>query len=210
MRMKGLTQKQHEILDFIQKYIETHHYSPSYREIMHHFSFASTGSVYKYVKTLIQKGVLAADKQSHRSMCPIGGKLPEKEWKADLEVDLPLIGNFTAGYPLELFMKPQNISVPTSMVHSNENTYVLQVRGDSLREEGICDGDLVLIETRSNIEPGETILGIINQHDTILKRYFPEGQHIRLESQHPHLPVLTVRFDHILIQGVLVGLLRFY
>jgi repressor LexA len=205
--MKGLTSKQQEILHFIQRFIEQHHYSPSYREIMQHFDFTSPGSVYKHIHTLMRKGVLTAEKQSHRSLMPIQTPRPVVESK---EIRLPLIGNISAGYPLELFVQPQMIAVPSSLVVVAENTYILKTQGDALQDEWIRDGDLLLIEARQDIQPGEIILGLINQHDTVLKRYYPEGQNIRLESQHPHVPSLTVRDEHILIQGVLVGLIRIY
>jgi repressor LexA len=205
--MKGLTPKQREVLHFIQRFIEQHRYSPSYREIMHHFNFTSPGSVYKYIHTLQRKGVLTAEKNSHRSLMPVQAPNPVIESK---EIQLPLIGNISIGYPLELFVQPRMIAVPHSLILAPENTYILQTQGDALHDEWIQDGDLLLIEARQDIHPGEMILGLINQHDTVLKRYYPEGQNIRLESQHPHASSLTVRNEHILIQGVLVGLLRMY
>lgn len=205
--MKGLTAKQREILHFIQRFIEQHHYSPSYREIMQHFDFTSPGSVYKHIHTLQRKGVLTAEKNSHRSLLPVS---PPQQVQESTDILLPLIGNLSVGYPLELFAKPQMIAVPTSLVQAPENTYILQAQGDALQEESIQDGDLLLIEARQDIQPGEMILGLINQHDTVLKRYYPEGQNIRLESQHAQIPSLTVRYEHILIQGVLVSLLRMY
>lgn len=208
--MKGLTAKQSEILHFIQHFIEQYHYSPSYREIMEHFDFTSPGSVYKHIHTLKRKGVLTAEKSSHRSLLPVQTPQQAKELKESTEIQLPLIGNISAGYPLELFVRSRMVAVPTSLVQAPEHTYILQTQGDALQDEYIQDGDLLLIEARQDIQPGEIILGLINQHDTVLKRYYPEGQNIRLESQHPHVPSLTVRYEHILIQGVLVGLLRIY
>ena len=89
------------------------------------------------------------------------------------------------------------------MVNDPDNTYILQVQGNALKEDAILSGDYLLIESRQEIYPGETILGIINQHDTILKRYFPEGQSIRLENQQTSDHSLNIRADLIAIQGVL-------
>lgn len=205
--MKGLTKQQFRILEYIQEFIKKNNYSPSYREIMTHFGFTSPASVYKHIKTLIGKNVLKADRQSHRSMMPV---VSLRQTDQSNEVKLPFIGNLSIGYPLELFKQPQLIAVPSRFVSSAENTYVLQVQGDALQDEWIKDGDMILIEAKQEIQPGEIILGLINQHDTVLKRFYPEGQHIRLESQHPYLPSLTVRTDHISIQGILVALLRGY
>lgn len=205
--MKGLTPKQNEILEFIQRFIDQHHYSPSYREIMHHFDLTSPGSVYKHIRMLQRKGVLTADKHSHRSLMPTQ---TSKVIKESSDIQLPLIGNLSIGYPLELFIQPQMITVPSSLVHMPNNTYVLQIQGDSLQDEWMQDGDLLLIEARQDIQPGEIILGLINQNNSILKRYYPEGQYIRLESQQSEVPSLTVRYEHISVQGVLVGLIRIY
>ncbi len=205
--MKSLTPKQLGILQFIERYIQEHHFSPTYREIMAQFNFNSPGSVYKHIQTLKLKGALCNEKQAHRSLKPILTPQPILESK---EVQLPLIANLSAGYPLELFVQSQMITVPSSLVQNPDNTYILQTQGDSLQDEWILDGDLLLIEARQDIQPGEIILGLINQHDTVLKRYYPEGQYIRLESQHPNIRPLTVRNEHITIQGVLVGLLRMY
>lgn len=205
--MKGLTPKQSEILQFIQSYMQEHHYSPSYREIMKHFAFTSPGTVFKHIRTLQRKGVITTEKKSHRSITPV---LTGQKSKESTEISLPFIGNLSAGYPLELFIQSKSIAVPASLVLVPENTYVLQVQGDSLHNEWILDGDLLLVETRQDIQTGEMILGLINHHDTVLKRYFPEGNNIRLESRHPNIKPLTLRQEHILIQGVLVGLMRIY
>jgi repressor LexA len=205
--MKGLTPRQQEILDFIQLFIIECRYSPSYREIMDHFSFTSPGTVYKFIQTLKRKGVITDEKHSPRSITPLQA-LPIYKESADLQ--LPLIGNLSIGYPLELFIQPQMIPVTPSLVHNPDSTYILQTQGDSLKEEGIFDGDLLLIEARQDIQPGEIILGLINQHDTLLKRFYPEGQNIRLESQYSAAPPLTIRYEHISIQGVLISLMRVY
>lgn len=205
--MKGITPKQQQILHFIESFIEKNHYSPSYRELMEHFQFSSTGTVFKYVQTLKKKGMLISDKQVSRSILPI--KQPTAQ-PIHSEIQLPLIGNLSIGYPLELFIQSKFVPVPSSLVHDADNTYLLRMQGELLVEEGIHDSDLLLIEARSDVQAGEIVLGLINQHDTVLKRYYPEGPYIRLESQHPHHPSLTLRHEHIAIQGILVGLLRIY
>ena len=204
--MKGLTPRQNEILDFIQKFIDQNRYSPSYREIMSHFAMTSPGSVYKHIRTLQKKGALSSEKKSHRSIAPIK-EIPSSNTSV---YQLPLIGNISAGYPLELFMHPKMIDVPSSLSHQSEHTYILQVQGDGFQDAWIQDSDLILIDARQSIHPGEIILGLINQTDTVLKRYFPEGQNIRLESPQKQSYSLTVRCEHISIQGILVGLMRMY
>ena len=102
------------------------------------------------------------------------------------------------------------IAVSPSLTPLPECTYLLQAQGDSLHDEWILNGDLLVIEARQEIQPGEIILGLINSQDTVLKRYFPEGQYLRLQSQQPQVPPFTVHHEHITIQGALVGLIRTY
>lgn len=204
--MKGLTSKQRDILQFIQNFINENRYSPSYREIMEHFSFASPGSVYKYIQTLKRKGLLSSEKQCSRSLMPYETTSPSKVDKA--EIELPFIGHLTGGYPIELFMQSQHLTIPTFMVPSPDKTYLLRVRGNQLYEEFIHDGDLLLVEARQEAQAGETIVALINQHEAIIKCYYPEGQYIRLEGHH-HQPMI-LRQTSVAIQGVLVGLIRTY
>jgi repressor LexA len=205
--MKGLTPKQHQILQYIEQFIAQHHYSPSYRELMKHFNFRSPGTIFKHIQTLKRKGVLNGDPQVSRSILPVKQTILASKIN---EVQLPFIGNLSIGYPLELFIQPKIIEIASSLVRDVENTYLLRVQGELLADEGIYDSDLLLIEARQDVQAGEIILGLINQHDTVLKRYYPEGLYIRLESQHPNHPPLTLRHEHIAIQGILVGLMRIY
>lgn len=203
--MKGLTPKQHDILQFIQNFIDQHHYSPSYREIMEHFSFSSPGSVYKYIQILKRKGFISNEKQCSRSLHPNESTSASKN---KVEVELPFIGHLTGGYPIELFMQSQTLTVPALLVPSPDKTYILRVRGEALHEEFIHEGDLLLVEARQDVQAGETIVALINQHEAIIKCYYPEGQYIRLEGHH-HQPII-LRQSSISIQGILVGLMRTY
>lgn len=121
---------------------------------------------------------------------------------------LPFIGYVSAGYPIEMFVQSQTVVVPAFLVSHPDQTYVLQVRGHSLNEECMADGDFLLIEARQTAQSGEMVVGLINQQDTIIKRYFAEGQYIRLEG-HGSKPII-VRAEHLMIQGAIVGLYRSY
>ncbi len=203
--MKGLTAKQHEILTYIQSFLNAHGYAPSYREIKDHFKLSSLGSVYKHIKCLEKRGAIELQKGSHRSMKPL---IPDHSLEIKkLESQVPLIGNLSIGYPLELFIQPKMIAVPSSMICLIDNSYLVQIQGDALKEDAMLDGDLLLIEARQEIQPGEIILGLINQTDSVVKRYYPEGQYIRLESPYQSSS-LIVRSEHIAIQGAVVSLLR--
>ena len=205
--MKGLTKKQREIIDYIQDFIQTHNYSPSFREIMSHFGYSCVGTVSKHVQALKRKGVLTWEEKCSRSFSPIVESTPVKIQKS--EIELPLIGTLSAGYPIEMFSHSQTIAVPEAMVHDPSKTYVLRAKGDGLHEEMILDGDLLLIEARQHALSGETVIALVNQHDTIVKQYFPEGIYVRLVGHHVHQHPLILREEDIEIQAVMIGLLRF-
>ncbi|MBA3722788.1 MAG: repressor LexA [Parachlamydiaceae bacterium] len=203
--MKGLTQKQRDILNFIQNYIKEKNFSPSYRDIMEHFSLTSPGSVYNFIQTLKRKGALSNEKQCSRSLMPTETIVPKS---SESEIQLPFIGNISGGIPIEMFVQSQTLTIPALLVPHPENTYILRAEGSSLNEELICDGDLLLVEARQEAQPGEIIVGLINQNETIIKKYYSEGLYIRLEGHTHHS--LTVRAETLLVQGVLVGLIRTY
>jgi repressor LexA len=202
--MKPLTKKQHEVLQFIKDYMQTHRYAPSYREIMQHFSFTSLGTVYRYIQVLKEKKVLDCKKQSSRSLALLQDSTPI----SSSQLALPFIGYIAAGEPIETFSKSLSFEVPFSLVEVPEATYVLKVRGDSLIEELMADGDFLLVEARQEAKPGEIVVALLNQNDIIIKKYFPEDSFIRLSSFNSQNHPLIVREDDIMIQGVVVSVIR--
>lgn len=205
--MKGLTQRQREILDFIKGFIADRQYSPSYREIMEHFGFSSLGSVYKHLTVLKRKGLITAERKCSRSV-----SLTEEPTNGCGNADTlaPLIGHVKAGYPIETFAKAQMMTVPAYLASDPEKTYVLRAKGDSLTDECIYEGDLIIVEARQTARPGEFVVATVHHNETLIKRYYPEGQYVRLEGCNLHQQPLIVRNEDIDIQGVVVGLLRLY
>jgi repressor LexA len=206
--MKGLTKRQKEIVSYIEEFIQTHRYSPSYREIMQHFDFSSLGTVYRHINVLKRKGMLFAEKNCSRSIA-LTALSPEPESQQS-DIKLPFIGHLTAGKPIETFPQSQTIGVPVEMVHAPDRSYVLRVLGDAFAEERICEGDLLIVEARHEAHAGETVVALVNQHDTIIKRYSFDGEYVRLTSRTQHQHPIVLHPDEIQIQGVLVGLLRVY
>jgi len=200
--MQGLTKKQHAVLSFIQDYIHHNRYSPSYRDIQEKFGFSSLGTVYNYLNILKRKGTLTSQKQSSRSL-----SLPHAN-PYHSEIVIPFIGHVKAGFPIEMLAKPQTVAIPHSLVNNPESTYALRVKGDSLAEELIADGDLLIVETKQEIDEGATIIGLINSHDTVIKRCFWEEHYIRLESKTAHHRPLIVREGDLEVQGCLIAILR--
>lgn len=205
--MKGLSKRQAEVLSFIENHIEMHNFSPSYREIMAHFQFSSVASVAKLIAILKRKGVLTGEKACGRSIAPIH---KSERSKNSLEIQLPYIGYVSARQPIEFFPQSQTLAVPEFLVHHPENTYVLRVQGNSLMDEMLADGDILLVEGRSESGDGETILGTTEQHGTLIKKYHPEGSYVRLTSASAYAIPLVMRHEDLTIQGVIVALLRIY
>lgn len=204
--MKGLTKRQREIVDYIDQFINANRYSPSYREICRHFGFTSVASASKHILALKRKGALINESGASRSMA-LSEQAPIQQ---DLQgVVIPFIGTISAGIPIQIFSQTQQVTVPKTLAHSPEKTYALRVQGHSLNEEMIADGDLLMIEARQNAYPGETVIALINGHDTIIKKYFPEGDSVRLLGTHSQHHPMILHHDDVQIQGVLIGLLRY-
>ncbi|MBS0622491.1 MAG: repressor LexA [Verrucomicrobia bacterium] len=205
--MKGLTRRQRQIVDFIQDYIQEKNFSPSYREIMNHFGFSSLGSVYKHISVLKRRGVLNSEKNSARSVTLAQ---PFHRAQDGSVVDLPFLGLIAAGKPIEPFPQQGSISVPRGIVKDPARSYVLQVKGNSMNVEHVCNGDLIVIESRHTAVAGEMVIALVNGNETTLRYYYPEGKYVRLETTHADREPLYVLAEGVQIQGVLLGLVRKY
>jgi len=172
---------------------------------MNHFGFSSLGSVYKHIAVLKRKGVLKAQKNSARSIA-----LQEPD-AGSRGVELPFLGYISAGVPIQTFPQAETIVVPEHLIGNTEKSYVLQVRGDSMVEDQIMDGDFIIVEARSFASPGETVVALVNRQETTLKRYYPDGaEYVRFEPANRHYKPIIVHVSQVDIQGVLRGLLRNY
>jgi repressor LexA len=205
--MTALTKRQRSILDYIEEYIETERIAPTYREIMHHFKFTSPGTVYKHIHTLKKKGVLDSEKNTPRSLT-LEHTIALPEIRATVE--LPFIGYIRAGFPIETFPHMELITVPAPYVSKPDQSYILKVRGDALKEEQIAEDDLLIVEARSIANSGEMAIVLVNSHDTFLKKYYPEGPYVRLEGINPNVRPMILRKENLEIQGVLIAMLRTY
>lgn len=203
---KGLTKRQRELVDYIQDFITNNRYSPSYREIGQHFGFTSLGTVYKHISTLKKKGILFSESKVSRSLITVH----EPTQPQSSEITIPFIGHISAGMPIQTFPQTQQIQVPSNYVLAPDKTYALRAQGDSLAEEMIIDGDVLLVEVRYEAHPGETVVALINGHDIIIKKYYPEGDFVRLLGTHSNHHPILLRQEDIAVQAVVVSLLRHY
>lgn len=196
----NLTKRQKEILDFIRAYRAEHGISPTQREIRETFRLSSFGTVQKHLKRLEEKGALAREWNRSR------GIAPKEEPVAGRGV--PLLGLVAAGRPIEPFPNEESIEVPASLLGKGDH-FVLRVRGESMIEDGILDGDFVVVSRREKAESGQTVVALVRGEAT-LKRYYAEGQRIRLQPANAAMKPLTVDARDVTIQGVVTGLIRDY
>lgn len=197
-----LTKRQRQILDFIKQFIDEKGYSPSLEEIGAAFGLTSPATIHKHVQNLIEKGLLKRGWNRSRSIEVLEGKQePARE--------LPLMGYIAAGSPLEAVPDPTTIALPWTEAGAR-NLYVLQVKGQSMIEDHIQDGDYVIIEERETAENGNTVVALLGGGEATLKRFYRENGHVRLQPANPEMQPIVVRDGEFRIQGIVVGILRKY
>lgn len=197
-----LTKRQKQVLDFIKNFISEHGYSPSLEEISQNFDLSSLATAHKHVSNLAAKGVIKRGWNRSRSI-----ELLDDEVRQVRE--LPLLGLIAAGKPIEAVETHEVIDLQAEFA-GKEGTYVLKVKGDSMIEEQIKDGDYVVVEARQQAENGETVVALIDGDKATLKKFYREKDHIRLEPANPNMAPIIVREEDLKIQGVVVAVLRKY
>ena len=202
---KSLSPKLKRFLDFIQRFTLIHDQSPSYEEIMASLGFGSLGTVNWYVKTLEEEGHLS------RIKGPNGKRaltLSHKEHATTTTARLPLLGLIAAGEPIEALENPEMVDVPPSLLHPDQ--YVLQVKGDSMIDEQIHDGDFIVARKAKTARSGQIVVALINGEAT-LKCYVPKSNGVELHPRNPDFPVIKVNSqDDFHINGVLLYSFRNY
>ena len=206
--MKVLTRRQQEVLDYIASYLQERGYSPAVRDIAKHFHLVSAAGVHKHIKALVKKGVLAKEDYLSRSLRVLR---PKPALAPGDTVELPLMGYVAAGQPIEAVQQGQEtIAVPSGLLTKTHGNYLLKVRGGSMIEEFICDGDYVVMEPRETADNGETVVALINGQEATLKRFYREADHIRLQPANPSMAPILIRDEDVRVQGVVVGIWRRY
>jgi len=199
-----LTRRQKEILDFLNRFIGRKGYAPTIEEIAGHFGLRSLATVHKHLTHLQDKGLIRRHWNRSRAL-----ELLPTEVRVRA-VELPLLGRVAAGSPIEAIQSTETIFVPEDMVGRRE-TYVLQVKGDSMIEEQIRDGDYVIVENRRSARDGEMVVALLDEENVTLKKMYREGGgKVRLQPANARLKPLVVDQDRLRIQGVVIGVLRKY
>ena len=208
--MGVLTPKWKAVLDFIREYIEANGYAPSYEEIQAHFGFHSVATVHKYVHRLVREGFLRRQKGKHRGIELIEPMMVEEGEHRVINPEdvtyLPLMGRIAAGMPIEKIVESEYVPVPKFLV-GRRRAFLLEVHGDSMVEDHILDGDLIIVEDRQRAEPGEIVVAEVDGEVT-LKRLKMQNGSVILMPSNPNYPPIVVPADAIRIHGVLIGLFR--
>lgn len=199
----SLTKKQKQVYDYIYSYLTKHGYSPTQAEIKEHFGFKSLGSVQDYIKYLKSSGYIQNDPNSVRGLKPMN---PSKDHEA--VIDIPLHGKVAAGNPIEALEGTESIAIPISILGKG-NHFALTVKGESMIEDGIMDGDLIIVKEKGQAENGETVVAVINNEATV-KRYYKKRDSIELHPANSSMSPIIVNQGDFQIKGILVGLYRSY
>jgi len=202
--MTYLTEKQRDVLDFIRRRIAASGVAPTLQEIADAFGFSSTASAQKHVGLLERKGFLRREKHQKRGLVLAAGGRP-----AAPAGSLPLLGVVAAGSPIESIPDDESIAVPPDMLGA-EPGYALRVRGESMIEEGIQDGDIVIVRTAGTAADADMVVALVGGEVTLKRLYREPGGRLRLQPSNAALPPLLVSADQVQVQGVVVGLLRRY
>ncbi len=199
--MSSLTKKQAEVLVFIREHIEDHGYAPSYREIGDHFGLSSPATVHTHVQALAEKGEITVGEDGEARSIEVIASLPNEP-----AVLLPLLGLITAGAPIEAVEDNETMAIPATFVLDGSNSFVLRVKGRSMIEDGILDGDFVVIERNPSPRNGEVVVALLDNAYATLKRFYRERTRIRLQPANSTMDPIFVK--DCIIQGVVRAVIR--
>lgn len=197
-----LTEKQKAFLGYISRYREAWERSPSFEEICSHFGFRSYNTVTTYLKALERKGYIRLPQEKNRKRAiEIISPVETRRF------EFPLLGRVAAGKPIEAVEDVDVIEVPPSMAGQGDH-FVLQVKGDSMEEDGILDKDFIVVRRQPSAESGETVVALINNEATV-KKYYKRENHVELRPAHRGMEPIIVRDGDLHIEGKVVGVLRY-
>jgi repressor LexA len=198
-----LTKRQREILTYLSEYAEEHGYAPSFEEIARHFNYNSLATVHEHLSNLERKGYIKRAYNESRAIEILPSEVFPKA------VELQLLGSVAAGVPIEAVQTQEVISVPEDFVRRGGNHYVLRVRGNSMIDEQIRDGDFVVVNERRSVDNGEVVIALVDNAAATVKKFYRERDgRIRLQPANDTMSPIYVDEDDVTIQGVVVGVLR--
>jgi repressor LexA len=203
----AITKRQREVYDFIYEFVQKNGYSPSFEEIGNGLGLSSLATVHKHITNLEKKGLIKRDYNRSRSIdvLPVKGLFKRPK---PAEITLPLLGRIAAGQPIEAVENPESISLGD--ITRSKDVFVLQVKGESMKDEHIVDGDYVLVEKGNTARDGEIVVALVDNSEATLKRLYREGQNIRLQPSNVAMKPIIVPARSVQVQGRVIGVLRKY
>jgi len=201
--MATLTKRQKQMVDFLEQYISQHGYAPTLAEVGEYFGLSSLATVHKHLRNLEQKGVIRREHNHSRAL-----EVP-KTRPTGIR-DIQLRGQVAAGVPIEAIENSETISVPEEFIRRDE-TFCLRVKGESMIEDGIRDGDYIIVESRESAENGETVIALVGGNEATVKKFYRESDgRVRLQPANASMQPIIVDPTDLAIRGVVVGLMRHY
>ncbi|GAB4176238.1 MAG: transcriptional repressor LexA [Rhodocyclaceae bacterium] len=194
-----LTRRQQAVYDFLLEHRAEFSHPPGLDELARAMGLASRGSLHKHVRALVEAGLVEPMERRRR-----GIRLMQRE-----QAGLPMLGRIAAGRPIEAIAQPGEVEVPQRL-RGRGRCYVLEVRGDSMREDGILDADLVVVEARTQARNGEIVVALIEGTDATLKRIEQRPGRVILHPANRAMSPMSYRPEQVTIQGVVTGLMRGY
>ena len=200
-----LYKRQKQILEFISQYIQKNSFSPTLQEIADAMSLSSLATVHEHLQTLSKKGVLRKYEGSVRGLDIVGSKVSQTLGG----LELPLVGYIAAGKPIEAIEDPnQTMQVPPQVVSGKKRSFILQVKGCSMKDDGILDNDFVVCEQANTATNGEIVVALLENGVATLKRFFKEKNRVRLEPANSEMQPIYA--TEVTIQGVVKAVIRRY
>jgi repressor LexA len=205
----AITKRQRQVYDFIAEFVQKNQYSPSFEEIGEGLGLSSLATVHKHITNLEEKGLLSRDYNRSRSidLLPPKGRL-KQSMAVNSGTMVPLMGRIAAGQPIEAIERPETISL-ADFTRSKE-VFALEVRGESMQDEHILDGDYVLVEKTKTAHNGDIVVALVEGTDATLKRLYREGENIRLQPSNARMKPIIVPAKDVQVQGRVIGVLRKY
>src|SRR4051812_3267639 len=200
-----LTKRQKEILDFLEGFVVENGYPPSFEEIARNFGYTSLATVHEHLENLRSKGYIRKSYNASRSIEVVPDTVHASA------VELPLMGNVAAGVPIEAIEDQETIAVPEEMIGRGGRHYVLRVRGDSMIEEQIRDGDYVIVNARNTAENGEMVVALVHGDSATVKKFYRERDgNVRLQPANVTMSPMLFKSHEVIVQGIVVGVIRRY
>ena len=199
----ALTRRQSEILNFISEYCEEHGYAPTLQEIGKRFGLSSVATVHKHVSQLTAKGYLKRQRRNASRDLEVVASSGKKARAAVV----PLLGTVAAGFPIEALAEAEEVVLPEQWL-GRRRTFALRVRGESMIDEQIRDGDVVVVEERETARNGETVIALVDGENVTVKQYQRQGAIIRLVPANPTMAPLEYPEERVRVQGIVIGVMR--